>query len=348
MDCTNKGSIIVTIALQIHGRIIELNLSPEKTAIFDNVRLFSKAGEFEDAYTSKLGEIHILYKLNEMFQKDLQGPSIELIEQYVEYSKPKYSKFLKDYKVTTADKINEKREKVCRLFHNVTIDKILSTGFASDNILTRLCDSIMPEYQGIFLVSVHEKIADDQYKLIFPDNNSSKNLNLLNVNNLQKFAYIFENVAPDVEKLASHLPYDEYLVRENAIESNPKFTEQEKEIMQEQQKKEFYGLLMSWSGIEMKNINTIETIKLSTLVSIIKKIVGNKCKLNLFDYSCNSFTRYLPKEQIPYGKHFETYDIENPPDRTWGGKKRRKMVTKRRNKRNKKNRRKNNSRKNHK
>ena len=90
MECTNKGSIIITIAMQLHGRVIELNLSPEKTALFDNVRLFSKAGEFEDVYSNKLGEFHILYKLNELFQKNLQESSIHPIEQYVEYSQPKF------------------------------------------------------------------------------------------------------------------------------------------------------------------------------------------------------------------------------------------------------------------
>ena len=340
MECINQGTYIITIAIQTHGSIFELNLSSEKSKLFDNVRLFSKAGDFDYSYSNRLGEFYVVNKLNELFQKNLQQPSINSIEEYVEYSKPKYSQFLKDFDVNNT-------EKICRLFHNVTVDKIFSTALnINDNLLTCAIDYLMPEYQGIFLISVHQKIDDTYFKLIYPLNNNTnnKNLNLLNISDLTKFANIFGKSSVNIEKFVSDLPYEEYIKREKYIQNNKKFSQQEKEQMLDQQKKEFYDVIQNWSGVEMNNSKSgtiIENIKMSVLVQIINEIVGNKCNINLFDYSCNSFSRYLPKEQKSYGKFFETYDIENPPDRTWGGKKRNKTKKhlKKRNKRIKKRRR---------
>ena len=112
MECIPIGNKIITLAIQMHGSVIDLDLSPEKNRIFEDVRLFSKVGDFDAAVSSDLAERHILYKVNEMFQRDLTVPTVELINEYVEYSKPKYTNFLRDY-----GELNEKRrQNVCRQF----------------------------------------------------------------------------------------------------------------------------------------------------------------------------------------------------------------------------------------
>ena len=49
MECVDNNSYVITLAIQTHGKVIDLNLSPEISHIFNNVRLFSKTGDFVDA-----------------------------------------------------------------------------------------------------------------------------------------------------------------------------------------------------------------------------------------------------------------------------------------------------------
>ena len=56
MDCIDIGSKIVTLAIQMHGTVINLDLSLQTTKIFENVRLFSKAGDFDLAVSNELAE----------------------------------------------------------------------------------------------------------------------------------------------------------------------------------------------------------------------------------------------------------------------------------------------------
>ena len=131
MNCTNIGSLIVTIAIQMHGKVIDLNLSPETQNTFNNVRLYSHAGDFKDVISTPVDDYNILPQLDELFQKDLNKSSINVINEYIGYSQPKYKSFLKS---RVSDEYNEEdREKVCRLIHNIFFDKSLSTTTSNDN-----------------------------------------------------------------------------------------------------------------------------------------------------------------------------------------------------------------------
>ena len=48
-ECIDIGSKIVTIAIMMHGEIIETKLSPAQQKIFDSTRLFSLVGGFSEA-----------------------------------------------------------------------------------------------------------------------------------------------------------------------------------------------------------------------------------------------------------------------------------------------------------
>jgi hypothetical protein len=68
----------------------------------------------------------------------------------------------------------------------------------------------------------------------------------------------------------------------------------------------------------------ISHIRLSYLVDIIQQIVGrDKCKLNLFDYSCSVFARIVnnPESKL-FAKDMKEDDIERGADQTWGGRRR--------------------------
>lgn len=316
MECADNNSIIITLAILTHGKVVSLNIESD---IFDNVRLFSKSGDFEDVATTHLAERVVLNKVYELFRTDLNEPSINIMKNYVEYSQPKYKSFLK---FMGNDNVNV--ENVCRLFSNITIDKIFSKIVTRPPGLlsTLLCfvDYIIPEFQGVFLVSAHRKINNNTYELIYPRDNISKNIDLLDLNNLREFALFFGKELPNLRIYSSQLPsvylYEE---REIAIKNDKTKSEEEKNILIEELHSEIFGIINEWKLTI--NRGKIDSIKMSMLVSIIKQIVGTNCNINLLDYSCNSITKYIPKEQKENMRYFEPMDIESGENIFFGGKK---------------------------
>ena len=324
MNCINRGSKIVTLAIQMHGTVINLDLTDSEVDIFQNVRLFSKIGDFEEALSSEIAERHILYKVNEMFQKDLTVPTVELINEYIEYSKPKYKNYL-----TLFSELNEtKIQNVCRLFENITYDKTLST---EDDVDSSFFDCIMnrliPPFQGFFVVSIHEKIEENSFKLLYPKKKDKQNLNLLLLNDFTQFANICGNELPDLRKYSTILPSArEFIDVDKKIANDTTLTSEQKEIRIEEMKDDFYQLISRWN-LTIRG-NRIESIKLSVMINFIKNIVGPTCKINLLDYSCNAVSMFVPKNQLPKKQYMIENDMEEGYSKTWGGKPRSKKYYK--------------------
>jgi hypothetical protein len=324
MDCIDIGSKIVTLAIQMHGIVINLNLSPETTQIFENVRLFSKAGDFDLTVSSDLAERHILYKVNEMFQKDLTVSTVELINEYTEYSKPKYKNFLSHF-----NQLNETRsQNVCRLFENITYDKALSTADdVNSGFFNCIMNRLIPPFQGFFVVSIHEKTGENSFELLYPKKTDKQNLNLLLLNDFNKFADVFDSELPDLREYSNILPSaEEFIDVDKKIENDDTLTPEQKEFRIEQMKQQFYRLLGGWN-LTIKD-NTIESIKLSVMIDFIKNIVGPSCKINLLDYSCNAVSMFVPKNQLPNKQYMIENDIEQGNSKNWGGKRRSKKYYK--------------------
>ena len=114
MECINinDNELLITIAIQMHGKVIDLNLTPETQNIFNNVRLYSQSGDFRDVLSTPMDDTSILSSLNEIFQKKLDKPSIDSIDEYIEHMGPKYRSFLESRASDEYSK--EDREKVCR------------------------------------------------------------------------------------------------------------------------------------------------------------------------------------------------------------------------------------------
>jgi hypothetical protein len=331
MNCTNIGSLIVTIAIQMHGKVINLNLTPETQKIFNNVRLYSHAGDFKDVISTPFDDYNVLPDLDKLFQKNLNESSLNVINEYIYYSQPKYKSFLQS---RVSDEYNEEdREKVCRLIHNINFDKSLSTTtLTDDNFINCLFEKFNYEFTGIFIVSIHEKVDEDNFTLIYPllsdesktkklsnKNILDKNLNILKIENIKKLATLFnKEISLDFIKESFIIPVQDYLNREKIIKSS-EYSQEEKNKLLLQQKNEFYQILKNWK-ITMKDESTIQQIKMSKLIEIIKSIFGENCVINLFDYSCNSATKYLPDEDRYNMKYLFSSDIENPPLKKWGGK----------------------------
>ena len=318
MNCIDIGSKIVTLAIQMHGSVINLDLSDDEVDIFQNVRLFSKAGDFDPVFSSDLAERHILYKVNEMFQKDLTVPTVELINEYAEYGKPKYKNFLSDF-----SELNETRsQNVCRLFENIIYDKALSTEEDEDSgFFNCIMNRLIPPFQGFFVVSIHEKIGENSFELLYPKKKDKQNLNLLLLNDFIQFANICGNELPDLKKYSNILPsYKEFIDVDKKIENDHTLTTEQKELRIEQMKEDFYQLISRWN-LTIKG-NTIESIKLSVMINFIKNIVGPTCKINLLDYSCNGVSMFIPKNQLPNKQYMIENEMEQGYSKNWGGKRR--------------------------
>ena len=118
-------------------------------------------------------------------------------------------------------------------------------------------------------------------------------INLLNLSDLKFLAKMFGTRVPKIADLSTILPDPKiYIEEENKVEEEnlPDKIERIQQI-----RRQFYNNLYKWQ-LTLKG-NNIVSIKLSTLVELVKVIVGRDCFINLLDFSCNSPTIYIPKEQ---------------------------------------------------
>jgi hypothetical protein len=193
-EVLKKNSIIVTIAVQTHGAISQTSTSPETMHLFDNVRLFSKAGQTQEAVSNRVIDNNTLPALNTRLQKDIPigQTTLSIIEQYAKELKEKYVNFL-DFQDISEYQV--KREKTCLLYPHITVDKVFYIGPYTN--YQHVLDCInMNTKVGIFLISIHEKdVESGQLKCIYPSidekKKQNKNLQLDIVDQLKEFASIF-------------------------------------------------------------------------------------------------------------------------------------------------------------
>jgi len=335
MECAPNNSIIITIAIKMHGVVFNLTLTPETARIMENTRLFSKAGAFElhtEAYGDniRLLKNSVFQKVNELFIKDLNRPSLVSINEYSEEIKPQYQEFLK-----TRNYLDEtQREKVCSLFGNITLDKIFKAVSETPSTFLESCiEYIVPQVTGIYLISVHQKKGENNYQLIYGASDEERNMDLCEIRNLEKLSSFFSRTAPNVvsesSEYPSRIPY-ENMIKE--IKKDTSMSEDDKERRIEQTIRELYEKRKKWS-LTVEN-GLITSIKMSKLVEIIKQICGENCYINILDYSCNALAEHIPKEEKYNAKYFQEWDIEKGERRNWGGtrkrrKRRKKSILKR-------------------
>jgi hypothetical protein len=303
----NNEDIVVTIAIQMHGSVVELDIQDN---IFDNVRLFSKAGEFNDTFTNILCDIGVLQKVNKFFQHNLNAPTLNTLEDYISYYQPEYSRFLTRNRVV--DQVN--LQNISRLFPQVTIDKVFSM------------DESIFEQMGIYLVSIHRIHSLNSLEYLYPA--TAKNPSLLKLVELERIADFFGKKMPRL--YSNELLDEKYEKQQQNIARSSKYSEQEKQILSENTRSNYYKYLQDWDIELSKNGQTIKSIRMSTLVKLIRHIVGQECKINLLDYSCNSITGILPKHKLPYAQYLQPPDIENQitVNKDYGGAVRRKNIKK--------------------
>jgi hypothetical protein len=294
-ECIDIGSKIVTIAIMMHGAVIETKLAPNKQKIFDNTRLFSLVGGFSEAgFGSNDVRMDNIIFLNEIFQIDLSQTTHHVMKEFTERIRPTYARYIDAF----FDDLST--ENICKIFSTITIDKAF--GATINSYFDKIMNCILPDVIGIYVISVHEKVDVNTIKLIYPLERNVSNLDLLKRADFIQFANIF---GKDGESILSEM---------NAISSDwPPATT---------------SSLDNWKvtftqrlGFFQKVYGDISHIRLSYLVDIIQQIVGrNKCKLNLFDYSCSVFAPIVnnPESKL-FAIDMKEDDIERGADQTWGG-----------------------------
>ena len=294
-ECIDIGSKIVTIAIMMHGAVIETNLAANKQKIFDNTRLFSLAGGFSEAgFGSNDVRMDNINFLNEIFQIDLSQTTHQTMKDFTERIRPAYARYIDAF----FDDLST--ENICKIFSTITIDKAL--GATINSYFDKIIRCILPDIIGIYVIAVHEKVDANQMRLIYPLERNAHNLDLIKRADFIQFARIFgkdgESILREMSAISSEWPP----VPVSSLDNwKVTFTQR--------------------LGFFQKVYGDISHIRLSYLVDIIKQIVGrDKCKLNLFDYSCSVL---VPMINNPEGKLFardmKEDDIERGPDQTWGG-----------------------------
>jgi len=260
MESNPDDLLILTIVIQMHGKIINFDLDQRQLNIFENVRLLCKAGDFVDYHTTPISELTLVSGLKKDFTRDLDSSTYDIIKKTIPGV----------------------------FVDHITYDKSLSITIGEPTIL----DSFNPltYIQGIYLLSIHKGGT-----LVYPSKNKIA-IDLLQLSDLDILARIFGTRVPNIEDLSTKIPSQKiYIEEENIVKNDNSLSEEDKNKIITQIRWQFYKNLSNWQLTLHRN--TIISIKLSTLVELVKTIVGKPCIINLLDYSCNSPTIYIPKEQ---------------------------------------------------
>lgn len=281
--------LIITIVIQTHGKVITYELDNTTAKIFENVLMLCKAGGFVDNYSTAADELMLVGALSNYFRKDIE--------------------------TTTYDIISQSKKGI--VIGNITFDKELSI-YEDETSMFKMFDPIS-YIKGIYLLSIHQG-----KKFIYPKNPNEKVINFMNVNDLSRFAQIFNKRAPNISDMSTPLSLQKknkkkYIDEKNMIENNKAIPENEKEVRIEQIRRQFYNYISQWQ-LTLNN-NNITTIKLSALIKLIKQIIDQPCFITLLDYSCNSPANYIPEEQNSSAKYMVPDDIEQG-NKKFGGIKR--------------------------
>jgi hypothetical protein len=286
-DDIEIGSKIITIAVMMHGVVIETELSAEKQNIFNNTRLFSLAGDFSQVALGEniLRENH-LKTLNRVFRKVLPASSTsDVMENFAENARRKYTLYIESFFKDLST------ENICQIFETIPFDKALGSCMPQD-IYSRIMQCISPDIVGIYVISVHKKINTSTLELIYPLAQGAPNLDLLNPTDFIEFAGIFYKAGKRIldKMFAKSTPWPSYHMS----------------LDDETYKAQLdnWNITFSPGGL-LNSYGDISHIRLSYLVDIIKQIVDpdnpDTCKINIFDYSCSNkapIASYKPKKKV--------------------------------------------------
>ncbi len=296
MENNPDNFLVLTILIQMHGKVFDLELTPKKARIFDDVRLLCGAKDFVDYESTAGAELTRVSWLKQYFTHDLNESTYDML----------------------------KKAQSGSLIDNITYDKTLSSVIDEPTWMDRI--SPITRVQGIYLLSIHKG-----RKLVYPKEDKEL-FNFLNIEDLNKLALKFGTEVPQIIHESTPLPNQKmYIDEEYIVKNDVSLETKEKEKRIQDIKNQFYRNLHNWQ-LTVEG-NKILSIKLSTLVDLVKRIIDRPCFINLLDYSCNSISNYIPQTQKTLAKYAFQTDIESgTANTTFGGKKKRRHRRTRKNK----------------
>lgn len=210
--------------------------------------------------------------------------------------------FRKDIETSTYDIITSPKSRGI-FFGNITFDKMFST--EKEN------------YLGIYLASIHEN-----RKLIFPKPTTNEYINLLKMEHLQEVAKHFRTktaITRRLQDLSTPFPSSTiYREEEDLIKNNEMLSAEEKQKKIKETQQQFYNIITKWQ-LTTDDYGNIESIKLSTLVEMIKTLIKKPCVINILDYSCSSLLTYQYTDFGNLGMPSRSDDIESGINTGYGG-----------------------------
>jgi len=310
------NSFIITLAFFTHGTTISATNSHKEK--FNNVRVFTLSGMSQPSYRSLQHDYTYLASLNYTFQQHLTESSASIIEKYREDT-------YKIYEGTIHDMSDVEPENTCKIFNKVTHDKILGTTIPSSYYLYYLEEmSRLISIEGVFVISVHRKISNVDFELIYPrPENIGTNLNLFNIADFSKFARMFGKELPEyLFSMSSPEPSNKDIIK--SIEEDQMIRFEEKRKLIKQQEEIMLQSLSTWNILISPNSKYIISVKMSFLINEIKKLVGPLCKINVLDFSCS-----MVSSRNPIISHYPFSQTDLVTNKTWGGKKIKKQIHRR-------------------
>tara|TARA_B100000902_G_C27246137_1_gene882711 strand:+ start:400 stop:1365 length:966 start_codon:yes stop_codon:yes gene_type:complete len=155
-------------------------------------------------------------------------------------------------------------------FDQMPYDKIIGKSQTPPNIFERFSEKLLHNdaITGVWLISVH----DHDHKLLYPTEtmvNDKISFNLLNINGLNALNTYFNKT--------TKIDYEKILVNED--KPYPK--------KNDDGERNITGWNVSLNN-ESTDTRRIEQIRLSYVFDLMKEILGNNVKLNVYDYSCST------------------------------------------------------------
>ena len=277
MECIKQGTMVITMAIVTHGRVISLDLTPEQNTIFDGTRLFTLSGKFDNVQCSDEIRYSYFKKLYSIFRENLDQTTYENVKQYKNVLKPKYTSYLRAILSDLQD------TDVCQVYPRIDFDK----AYYNTESTT-----------GIYLISIHIKNINT-LELIYPNKRNKEDIRLDTLNGLCSLN----------DKLHMNVDCTPLINRLNGISKPMPERNSTLDVL------DAWNITIDKNGT-IKCVRLSYLIYLvkcivsgycSTGIDINPSVFENNMKLNVFDFSCSSIHEALEGKKL---MHYDNMDIE--------------------------------------
>ena len=316
---SENSEYVATIMVMAYGRTTILDLDNTTSKCFDNTRLYQMSRKLDYAYAKCTFDTQTREYLKKIFRKDLiNETTLDVIQDYIDYSTPKYLELQKESGTYTDDNIGQ-------LYDPITFDKVIHTFSSESDVKSAVERTISRMFIergfGVFLISVHEKVLHGDnpvLNLVYPRNVDDSSINLLDLNDYKKLSDYFPDKVKSIDMALAKINNEKKPTIPNSVGSH------EKPIIFDKNKT---------NKIYIKD-NLIRIARLSYIPCILRDIFGSQTYTNIMDYSCSVLPEDFPENEKIFAQYIrpsytsKMNDIEMGSNKKIGGKKPLKSILK--------------------